>query len=68
MATIKMPATNTSMFKLIQHLTQQLFTAEHRRLDKAIARLITRHLRANRSRNRRAARPLPRPSARAAAR
>ena len=40
MSTIKMPATNSSIFKVIQHLTKSLFAAEHRRLDKAVAQLI----------------------------
>lgn len=43
MSTIKMPATNTSMFKVIQHLTTNLFAAEHRRLDKTVANLIRRN-------------------------
>lgn len=43
MSAIQMPASNTSMFKIIQHLAAGLFAAEHRRLDKAIASLITRN-------------------------
>ncbi len=37
---IEMPGKNTSMFKLIKHLLENLFIAEHRRLDKSIADLI----------------------------
>lgn len=37
---LEMPSPNSSMFKLIQHMINELFVAEKRRLDKAIADLI----------------------------
>lgn len=40
---INMPPANSSLFRVIQHMIKHLFEAEHRRLDRGIAKLIERN-------------------------